>query len=459
MVDLQSSDDETEEELNSVNTSSVVDGPSLSSNAVQDDSLTSVQKNSTDTSSSTNTLLHSALSPSGHPETHFQKLLPGALPTKTRALLDQWYAHEGLHQPPPCAIPYYNKTVFSTHTGRPVKYEHQNGEQLEVVLYTLPELLPRFKEKFIIVVQGPSTGPFIVRFLRPVNGRESGVPYFIWEGVDSDDPLGWEREPSVRKLTMPAVSTVPAMPLGSGRELELEPSGPNNGVVESDCDTEIEELSACVKDEEDTQIKHLQDVQQETPEPSMALATVPSEIRTLFNRWYSHRGSKQPPPCAVDLVTIKSLKPSKVGSVYTFTHRTGMPLKISICILPEFADTSVGRSYITLAEGQSQGPFVIGFIGDRGKSSPVPYHVWRGLDADDPDGWEAEASIYKVFGERKSSPRGLTDALPDPVDGDVVDDSDGESIVHVSKHGVRVSNSPKLERNGVLTTQALSHAA
>jgi hypothetical protein len=85
------------------------------------------------------------------------------LPPEVRATLDRWYAERDIYQPPPCAIPgYIIRPVFTSDAVRFARYEHEDGEQLEAMLYTLPELAPRFEEGSIVVVQGPTKGPFVI---------------------------------------------------------------------------------------------------------------------------------------------------------------------------------------------------------------------------------------------------------------------------------------------------------
>jgi hypothetical protein len=78
-------------------------------------------------------------------------------------------------------------------------------------------------------------------------------------------------------------------------------------------DSEAEHVEKKIKVEGDAQPDFAQeDKWQRSPEPERLLTTVPKEIRTLLNRWYSHKGSKQPPPCAVDYARIKYLNTAKL---------------------------------------------------------------------------------------------------------------------------------------------------
>lgn len=422
MADLQSSDDEAEEEANSASTISIVNQSSFRSDASPDDSLMAVQKDRTDNSPSADTVRYPVSSSNAQTQTRSRRLLSGVLPPEVRATLDQWYAERGIHQPPPCAIPdYIIRPVFTSDAARFARYEHEDGEQLEAMIYTLPELAPRFEERSIVAVQGPTKGPFIIRYFDRVPNAEGKVPYFVWNGLNCNDPLGWESEPSIRKVIMPMK---PAWNHGENRSEVLRH---DMDAVGSEGDPELDEVEDHVKAEENPQPYYArEDDWQQSPEPDEPLVTIPKEIRTLLNRWYSYRGSKQPPPCAIEHTQTKYLNTSKAGNACVFTDRDGVRMELSICILPEFANVSAKRKYIIVAKGQGRGPFIVGFVGHRGSNAAVPYHVWEGLDAEDPNGWENIASIYKTIDFHGGSVGELKSNLADFVSDGVFHDPDGD---------------------------------
>jgi hypothetical protein len=381
-----------------------------------------VQKDRTDNSTSADTA-RCPVSPSNvQTQTQSRRLLSGVLPPEVRATLDQWYAERGIQQPPPCAIPdYIIRPVFTSDAARFARYEYEDGEQLEAMLYMLPELAPRFEERSIVVVQGPAKGPFIIRYFDRVPNAEGKVPYFVWNGLNCNDPLGWESEPSVRKVIMPMM---PAWNHGENRSEVLKH---NVDAVESEGDPELDEVEDHAKAEEIRQPGYArEDDWQQSPEPEEPLVAIPKILRTLLNRWYSHRGSKQPPPCAIEHTRTKGLNTSKAGNACVFTDRDSVRMKLSVCILPEFANASAKRKYIIIAEGQGRGPFIVGFIGHRGSNPAVPYHIWEGLDAKDPNGWENVASIYKTIDFHGGSVGELESNLADSVSSGVFHDSNGD---------------------------------
>jgi hypothetical protein len=422
VADLQSSDDEAEEEANSANTTSIVSGLNFRSDASLDDSFMTVQKDRTDNSTSADTVRYPVSPSNAHTRTRSGRLLSGVLPPEVRATLDQWYAERGIHQPPPCALPeYIIRPVFTSDAARFARYEHEDGEQLEAMLYTLPELAPRFEQRCIVVVQGPMKGPFIIRNFDRVLNAKGTVPCFVWNGLNCNDPLGWESKPSIRKVIMPMM---PAWNHGENRSEVLKH---NMDAVGSEGDPKLAEVEDHVKAKENPQPYYArEDDWQQSPEPEEPLMTIPEEIRTLLHRWYSHRGSKQPPPCAIEHTQTKYLNTSKAGNTCVFTDRDGVRMKLSVCILPEFADASAKRKYIIVAEGQGRGPFIIGFAGHRGSNATFLYHIWKGLDTEDPDGWESVASIYKTADFHGGSVGELKSNLADFVSGGVFHDLDGD---------------------------------
>ena len=434
------------------NTSIVASPPSFKRNVVPDDSFTSSRKDSTDNSISTTLVEDTHQSSAVMAPMQSRKLFSGVLPVEIRALLDQWYLRRGLDQPPPCTQSDSDlRMVLTSDDGKPARYEHKNGEKLEVMVYTLQELAIRFKEKYITVVQGPTQGPFIISYQKGTYASNSVVPYFVWKGLDTDDPLGWESKASIRKVIMPMT------PAWSGRDTEPEVLGHNNVAMDSDGDTEVGETGAHIKAEEDAQPDcALEGDWQQSPEPELILTPIPKEIRTLLNRWYSHRGSKQPPPCAVDFATVKDLDSSEAGSDCMFTHReSGTKLTISACVLPELANGHAKEKYVIIAERPGFAPHIIGSP----FASTTSYHIWEGLDALAPTGWALQASIYRNVCSHNSGTRKAQGEVADFAGEDGLGDADRGSISHFSEHQAEVSSSTKPEKNGALRTQEISHAA
>ncbi len=85
--------------------------------------------------------------------------------------------------------------------GKPVHYVHKSGEDLDVELYELPELVNLGgTHKYITVALAQLTdlSSLVTMEPKPV-GNQQCVMYCIWEGAGSRDANGWEEYPSVSK--------------------------------------------------------------------------------------------------------------------------------------------------------------------------------------------------------------------------------------------------------------------
>jgi hypothetical protein len=436
--------------MDSVGSTSADDTASIRNDTALGGSWASIKHNNAGTTLPDDSGVEQATILPTKPQFQSRRLVSGALPLELQALLDEWYLRRASLKPPPCAMSGgRTKAVHKTHSGKPARYEHKDGEKLEVVLYTLPEL-EHFKEKHVMVVQGPTKGPFIVSFLNRLKRVTNAVPYFVWEGVRSNDEDGWERDPSVRKFTTPNTKAEPKKPGTPDDNAETED--------DSD-DSEAEHLDDNVKTEADAQPGLAQeDDWQYSPEPEQQLSTIPQDLRIILNKWYSHKGSKQPPPCAMEYSKTKYLNTSKRGNPCTFTHCNGLGLTISVCALPEFVHSSVKAKHIIVAKATSLGPFIIGFVGGRSSGPPVPYHIWEGFEAKNPDGWEEKPSIHKQL-SRRSGGEAAKRLVEHSADSDHADESEGESISHASELRTQFSASSKLEQNIDSNSQIASNAS
>jgi hypothetical protein len=123
--------------------------------------------------------------------------LPIAMPSAIEAQLNAWYAVHG-RSTPPCAtstIPYFlNSRNVS---GETAYFVHTSGECLKVCMYPLSDgQVPKHVQsrRRIIVAQGPTKGPFIIRYASQKNGKMEGTSYKIWHGVRGGDKDGFERK-------------------------------------------------------------------------------------------------------------------------------------------------------------------------------------------------------------------------------------------------------------------------
>jgi hypothetical protein len=125
-----------------------------------------------------------------------------AMPPAIQALLNAWYAVHG-RGTLPCATSTIPEFLYSRNvSGETAYFVHRSGEHLKVRMYPLSDgqisKTAQSKQR-IIVAQGPTQGPFIIKYASQKNGRMTGTSYKIWRGVNGGDKDGFEVKPSVHK--------------------------------------------------------------------------------------------------------------------------------------------------------------------------------------------------------------------------------------------------------------------
>lgn len=325
-----------------------------------------------------------------------RRLISGSLPTEIRRLLEQWYASRGGNEPPPCAISDSNiRTVYTTDTGKPARYEHKDGERLDVMHYTLPELAGAFKAKHVVIAQGPTHGPFIISYQRRlVKMAHNAIPYFVWQGLRSSDASGYEASPSVKKIIMSHGEACTTTSRSDNNPDEIE--GEGKGAVKSGSPSSTE--SPC-------HLEYADEGNWTEPNRQDVYTTIPQSIRTLLHTWYSHKGSEQPPPCAILYARTKFLKVSRRGISYAFTHKSLGTMTVNPHLLPEYSFASGKKAYLVIAKGSTSGLFVVGYVGDQWHNPSTPFHIWEGLGAQNSDGWEERPSIKRDLVTTKANRR------------------------------------------------------
>ena len=127
--------------------------------------------------------------------------LADSLPEELRTKLEAWMSRHGRSYPP-CISSFANHLLFQSSSGTKATWWHESGEQLEPRAYIIdsgaPPVAP-ITQKRVLVVQGPTKGPFIVRYHTAFNNSEA-IGYRIWEGIKSGDARGFERGISVVKV-------------------------------------------------------------------------------------------------------------------------------------------------------------------------------------------------------------------------------------------------------------------
>ena len=164
-----------------------------------------------------------------HPDSKKDGNVPGSaeMPPEAKAQLDAWYAIRGRGMPP-CATStppeYLNSRNVS---GEPSYFIHKSGELLKVCTYSLSDvLIPKNtpSKQRIIVAQGRTQGPFIIKFASQKNLRNIGTSYKIWRGVKGGDKNGFEPIPSVFKRYK-STGSKPKKPTHDVKKVALKTTG------------------------------------------------------------------------------------------------------------------------------------------------------------------------------------------------------------------------------------------
>jgi hypothetical protein len=145
--------------------------------------------------------------PRSTPRPHHQITSSASLvanaPECVTGLLEDWYTENDRLKPPPCAVgPRIARGVNKWKTGHPVVWTYMGFEVLKVTHYELNGF-EHHNDRFVIVAEGPTQGPFIIKRLQSNKCYSPPLPYHIWEGFDRADPLrrrgGFQQKPSIFK--------------------------------------------------------------------------------------------------------------------------------------------------------------------------------------------------------------------------------------------------------------------
>jgi hypothetical protein len=139
-------------------------------------------------------------------QTGSSRILVARPPERVALQLEEWYTHKGRLMPPPCAVG--SKTAQDINkwkSGQPVLWSYKGLEEMSVTFYTL-DGSAQDRNRYILVAQGPTKGPFIIKCIQNSGRKSPPVPYHIWEGLNSAGTcLGraFERMPSISKCVRP----------------------------------------------------------------------------------------------------------------------------------------------------------------------------------------------------------------------------------------------------------------
>jgi hypothetical protein len=133
-------------------------------------------------------------------------LLVARPPERVALQLEEWYTHMGRLVPPPCTVgPITAQGINKWKSGQPVLWSYKGLEEMSVTYYTL-DGSKQDKSHYILVAQGPTKGPFIVKCIQNSGRNSPPVAYHIWEGLNSASiyrSRGFERKPSISKRVRP----------------------------------------------------------------------------------------------------------------------------------------------------------------------------------------------------------------------------------------------------------------
>ena len=121
------------------------------------------------------------------------------MPECIASQLETWYCNMNAVIPPPCAVgAQLARRIKPFRPGLPVFFSYKGVEEMSVMAYELDRFEGNIN-RFIIVAEGPTKGPFIIQCRQFQNRKSLPLSYHIWEGVNG--PLeGFELEPSIVQL-------------------------------------------------------------------------------------------------------------------------------------------------------------------------------------------------------------------------------------------------------------------
>ncbi len=124
-----------------------------------------------------------------------------SIPEQLKSQLEAWMAKYGRSYPP-CTSHFPDRLLHQSSAGATATWWHESGEQLEPRGYSIDGrayIVSEASLKRVIVVQGPTRGPYIIRYYKAYNNSEA-IGYRIWQGVNGGDDLGFERGCSIFKF-------------------------------------------------------------------------------------------------------------------------------------------------------------------------------------------------------------------------------------------------------------------
>jgi hypothetical protein len=130
----------------------------------------------------------------------------------------------------------------------------------------------------------------------------------------------------------------------------------------------------------------------------LLVASPPKCVTELLENWYTKAGREKPPPCAVGPRIASRINKWKTGQQVLWSYMGLEEMTVRDYQLYGFENQN--DRFIFVAQGPTQGPFIIKLLpNNKHCESPVPYHIWKGLDKANPDGqgngFEREPSVFK----------------------------------------------------------------
>lgn len=300
-------------------------------------------------------------------------------PAQIQTILSKWFEVHGRH-PPPCAgwpAPQYMHVSTS---GKTAIWLHTSGEHMTPSMFQVPDLIDTqgLPTRRILVVQGPTKGPYIVAHTGGANldgapdGVRGGSRFRIWLGIESTDADGFEPgRASVWKGFAHNLGRKPNSHKSLNQQLAkgLKPGGSHPSVPKGKIGTLAD--------------------------------SIPEQLKSKLEAWMAKHGRSYP-PCTSHFPD-RLLHQSSAGAAATWWHASGEQMEPQGCPIDGRAYTASEASLkrIIVVQGPTRGPYIIRYYKAYNNSEAIGYRIWEGFNYGDDLGFERGCSIFKSLGNRR----------------------------------------------------------
>ena len=297
-------------------------------------------------------------------------------PPQIQIILSKWFGVHGRY-PPPCAGWAAPQYMHVSTSGKTAIWLHTSGERMTPSMFQVPDLIDTqgLPTRRILVVQGPTKGPYIVAHTGGANldGAPEGVcggsRFRIWLGVDSTDADGFEPgRASVWKGFAHNLGSKSNSHKSLDQQLAkgLKPSGSHPAVPRGKIGTLAD--------------------------------SIPEQLKSKLEAWMAKHGRSYP-PCTSHFPD-RLLHHSSTGATATWWHASGEQMKPQGYSVDSRASTASEASLkrIIVVQGPTRGPHIIRYYKSCSNSEAVAYRIWEGVNHGDDLGLELGCSVFKVLG-------------------------------------------------------------